>query len=163
MTIRRWLQIPALLLASLGLVFAFCLFAYSTFAAGTNQNVQISSQVALGLQSAYPQTILQYQEPSTTTAQFSGSTTVTIPASSTDNQINTATLFPGITSPICFGIEDVTDPGVAVSYGTSADDERINLAAGGFAVYRVASGMPTYYFDNATASDASIRVFVMGE
>lgn len=148
---------------SMALISILAWFCFSTFAAGVNQNVQISSQVAFGLQSAYPEILLQYQEPSTTTAQFSGATTITIPANTTDNTINTATLFSGITTPIVMGFVDVTNPGVSIGIGTAADDTRIEMAAGGFIIYRTASGMPTFYADNATDNDANIRVFVMGE
>ncbi len=137
------------------------LSVYAAFAqpSGVAQNVQISSQVVMGLQGIYPDILLQYQEPTTTTAQFAGSTTVVIPANTTGNVVSCATLFPAFASPVCIGLQDVTNPGQQVNVGTSTDDGRINMAASGFFVYRVADGLPTFYIDNPGDSDAAIRVF----
>jgi len=148
-------------LASALITSAIVFFAFKGYAApaGVAQNVQIGSQVVFGLQSVYPQTLLQYQEPTTTTAQFSGATTVVIPANSTNNQINTAALFPAFTTPVCIGLQDITNPGVSVGVGTSSTDTRVQIAANGFVVYRTASGLPTFYVDNATNAPAAIRVF----
>jgi hypothetical protein len=126
---------------------------------GVAQNIQISSQVAMGMQGVYPETLLQYQEPSTTTAQFSGATTVTIPANTTDNAISVATLFPAFATPVVLGFQDVTSGGVSVSFGLDSGGTKVAMAANGITVIRMASGTPTFYFDNATANDAAIRIF----
>lgn len=128
--------------------------------AGVAQNIQLSSQMVFGLQSVYPNTIFQYQEPSTTTAQFSGNTVVTIPAASTDNVVSVAALFPGFVTPVAIGIQEVSDPAVQLDVGLSAGGPRIKMAESGFMVFRTASGLPTLYIDNADAThDANLRVF----
>lgn len=126
---------------------------------GVAQNVQISSQVAMGLQSVYPETLMQYQEPTTTTAQFSGATTVTIPANTSDNAVSIATLFPAFATPICIGLEDVTSGGVALNVGTDSGGTKIHMAANGMIVYRTADGTPVFFVDNSTNTDAALRVF----
>lgn len=131
-------------------------------AAAPAQQVAIACQVVQGLQSVYPNVLFQYQEPGTTTAQFGSSTVVSIPANSTNNTINTATLFPGCVTPVAVGIAEITSPGLPLSLGLSNGGPRLNLAAGGWNVTRVVSGFPTFYVDNASPSTAAlVQVFIL--
>lgn len=150
--------LPALFLFLLGLP------SFATAAAGTPQNVQVSSQVVFGMQSVYPDTIYQYQEPSTTMAQFQGSTIVSIPANSTDTAVSIASLFPASTAPICIGVSEMTNPSLAtLSVGLSNGGPRINLASAGFFLFRVNGGTPTFYVDNSDLTNAALlRVFLLG-
>lgn len=130
------------------------------FAAAAAQNVQISTQVGMGLQAVYPQTIYTYQEPSTTTAQYQASTVLTITHNTVNNAVSIASLFPAFATPICIGICEITSPGLNLSVGLSSGGPRVSLAAGGFMIFRTATGLPTFYIDNADLTeDAQIRVF----
>lgn len=132
-------------------------------AASTAQNIEINSQVVFGLQSAFPNMLFQYKEPSTTTAQMQGSTIVLIPANSVDNAVNLATLFPGFNMPLIFGVAEVTSPSRALNIGLSAGGPRINLAATGFMLWRANGAFNTLYVDNASLTEpALLRVFGMG-
>lgn len=126
------------------------------------QNVQIGVQAVFGQQQTYPYQLFQYVEPSTTTCQFGTSTIVKIPANSTNNAINTATLFPGLTTPVLWGIADVTYPPLGMNVGLSSGGARQNMAPQGFWITRVQSGFPTFYVDNPSASNAGlIQVFTL--
>lgn len=158
MKISRRLISGILVVFGLGVLVA----ARATAPSSTAQNIQLSSQMVFGLQNVYPNTIFQYQEPSTTTAQFSGSTAVTIPANSTDNVVDTATLFPAFGTPVCFGLHEVTSPALPLNIGLSAGGPRIQMNAAGFMIFRVAAGNPVFYVDNPSATDdAALQVFGM--
>ena len=146
-----------LLALALSLLWAAPAFA----ASATGQNIQIGAEVVMGLQSVYPNTLFQYQEPPATTAQFQGSTILSIPPTSTNNTVNTATLFSGMATPILVGIADITNPGVQLSVGLDSGGAREVMAPNGFHIVRVASGFPTFYIDNATSGAALLRVFIL--
>jgi hypothetical protein len=75
-------------------------------------------------------------------------------------QVNTATLFPGFVTPVCFGVQEITSPSRELNFGLSSGGPRINLSSGGFIIVRTRSGSPTFYIDNPSLSnDAVIRVF----
>lgn len=115
----------------------------------------------MGLQGIYPLTVFNYAEPTTTTAQYSGQSSVTIPANTTGNVVSCATLFPGNAAPICVSVQDVTSGGVALSLGLDSSGTRIPMAANGFQLFRTAgtSGSQiVFYVDNNTATDASLQV-----
>lgn len=131
-------------------------------AAGVSQNIQLGAQMVMGMQSQYPNTLFQYQEPVTTTAQFQGSTIVSVPANTTNNQINTATLFPGCVTPVAIGVQEMTNPGLQVNVGLSSSDTRLQIAPGGFILLRLNGGFPTFYVDNpSVSSPALVRVFIL--
>lgn len=142
-----------------GLLFTlFALFVLPALAVpvGTANNVQIGSQVVYGLQSQYPDVLFQYQEPTTTTCQFQGSTIVQVAANTTNTTINTATLFPGFTTPVCFVVQEITSPSQQLNIGLSNGGPRIQLAAGGFLQARVNAGFPTFYVDNPSLTQAAL-------
>lgn len=145
-------------------ILAFLVFVAAmlpAFAAtGTSNQVQISSQLCFGIQNQYPNILLQYQEPSTTTAQFVGSTTVVIPANTANNTIDTATLFPGFQTPVAFGIQEITNPSLPVNIGLDSSGARLQMAPGGFMVFRVAGGTPTFYVDNPSLTTAAVVTIV---
>lgn len=148
------ISVAAFLLA----ISAACLPALSQ--SGTAQNVQIGAQVVFGLQNQFPDTIFQYQEPATTTAQMSSSTVVAIPANSTNNAISTSTLFPGFTTPVCWGIAEITSPSLPLNIGLSSGGPRLQVAGAGFLLVRTVAGKPTFYIDNPSVNQAAlVRIF----
>jgi hypothetical protein len=129
-------------------------------ASATAQQIQLSTQVIFGMQQQYSSPIFNYTEPSTTTAQYFGNTTVSIPANSTNNVINTATLFPAWNTPVCIGIAEITTPSLNLNVGLSSGGPRFQLAPGGYLVYRSNGGLPSIYVDNPSASSAAlVQVF----
>jgi hypothetical protein len=147
------------MLSSLLALFALPVLAVPV---STSSNVQIGSQVVFGLQNQFPNTLFQYQEPNTTTCQFEGSSIVQVAANSTDTQVNTATLFPGFTKPVCYVVTEITNPSLPLNIGLSNGGPRLQLAAGGFLLVRVEGGFPTFYVDNPSATQpALLRVVAL--
>lgn len=147
------------ILLALALMLVLCLPSW----AGANPNqIQFGCQVVDGMQNQYPNVLLQYQEPSTTTCQFSGAIVVPVFANSTNTQINTATIFGGFTVPVLVGIQEITSPSLPVNIGLTSSGPRLQLAPGGILVVRLNAGFPTFYVDNtSTNSTALLRVFML--
>lgn len=144
---------------------ALAMFSLPCFAQtnAAEQNVCIQAQVAFGLGLFSNQSLLNYSEPSTTTAKFSNSTTVAVPPSTSNQQINLSTLFPNIATPILFGMSDISDPGQAVDWGLASGGTRFPMAAGGFMITRVSGTGPVVYVDNdSTTEYALLQVFCLG-
>ena len=129
--------------------------------AATAQQIQIAAQVAFGLSNEYPNVLFQYTEPTTTTAGLAASTIVQIPANTTDNAIVTATLFPGFTTPLLWGIAEMTNPGIQLNVGLASGGARLHMAVGGFWITRVNGTGTTFYIDNASSSIALLNVFAL--
>ena len=61
-------------------------------------------------------------------------------------------------------MQDISDPGQAVSFGMAAAGTRFDMAASGFMMVRVAGSRPTLYVDNASSSHyAILQVSCMGD
>jgi hypothetical protein len=133
-----------------------------TYTNASPQQVQISSQICFGL-SQNNNTVLQnYNEVSTTTALFQGSIDVPVPANSTNNAFNLATLFPVANTPLLWGIQDISNPGTQVNVGLSSSGPRFNLNPNGYLTARVNGGAPTIYIDNPSMSNgAIIQLFLL--
>lgn len=138
------------------------LTAQATGPTSTAQQFQISTQVAFGMGNQFPDLLYYYQEPTSNTAVMDGSTNVVINANSTNTAISTATLFPGVNTPVLWGIAEITNPALPLAVGLSSSGPRMQMAAGGFWITRVASGSPTFYVDNTDpANKALVRVFMI--
>jgi hypothetical protein len=131
----------------------------------TNANpsqIEIDGQVSFGLGYGTNTNLFNYQEPGTTTCLFNGSTTVFIPPSTTNQAVNLTTLFPYINTPVLWGWCDISNPGQAVTWSLTSSGATIDMAPGGFSLFRVNGGAPTIYFNNADmANTAIIRVFFL--
>lgn len=137
------------------------LAAYATTPVGTSQQVNISGQMAFGTQQVYPNVLFQYQEPGTTTAQFSGSTTIAIAGSTSNVAVNTATLFPGVNTPICYVLQEITNPPQQLNVGLASGGARLDLNPQGFLMVRVVGGTPTFYVDNPESTPGLLQVSVL--
>ena len=130
----------------------------------TAQQVIISGQVAYGLGWNATTVLLNYAEPSTTTCTWESSTVIEIPENTTNNQINLASLFPGVTTAVVYGWQDVTaSPGQQLNWGLASSGARFDMAPAGFTVIRVTGSSPTIFVDNPSASqNAYLQVSCMG-
>lgn len=127
------------------------------------EQIEINAQVNFGLSLTISDLLLDYQEPNTTTALFRGATTIVVPANTSNQQIVLSTLFPAVNSFICYGLQDVSNPGQAVNIGLASGGARVPLAAGGFSLTRVSGSVPTIFVDNASVTTPCIlRIFAMG-
>lgn len=129
----------------------------------TDQQVEINGQVSFGLSYFGNTNLLNYAEPGTTTAKFQGSAVVMVPPSTTDQAVSLSSLFANISTPICIGLKDISNPGQQCNWGMAAAGTRFNMAAGGFSLMRVNGSRPTLYLDNpSSTSYCIVQVFCMG-
>ena len=119
-------------------------------------------QAAYGLGYQSNSVLMNYCEPGTTQSLFGNSNTVFVPANTTGQAINLATMFPNINSALLWGIQDISNPGQLVSIGMAANGSRYTLAPGGFQVTRVSGSAPTLYVDNPSTNNyAILKVFCL--
>lgn len=130
---------------------------------GTAQNIQISALASFGLLDFSHTTLLNYQEPSSSTATIQGTTTENIPATTSNNLINLSTLFPAAATPVALMIIDTTpSPGVALALGLVSSGTRFFLAGGGFILMRLGAGaLPNIYIDNSSSTIATIQISIL--
>lgn len=91
-----------------------------------------------------------------------GIETLTIPATTTNNSFNLATMFPSITSAQSISIADMSQPGVAVGFSTVNTGTKFQLRPGGVAVICASGALPTLFFDNAGVNPAYLEITVTG-
>lgn len=128
-----------------------------------SEQIEINAQVNFGLSLTVSDLLLDYEEPNSTTALFRGASTVVVPQNTSNQQIVLSTLFPGFNSYICFGIQDISNPGQAINFGLTSGGARIPMAAGGFSLQRVSGSVPTIFVDNTSVTTPAIlRVFAIG-
>ena len=126
------------------------------------QQVEVNAEVSFGLGYGTNTNLLNYVEPGTTTCLFNGSTTIFIPASTTNQAVNLATLFPYINTPVLWGWKDISSPGQAVTWSLTSSGATMNQAAGGFCLFRVNGNAPTVYFNNTSMTEPAIlQVFML--
>lgn len=108
-----------------------------------------------------PSELFEFQQLSN--ALYSGVAQVPIPANTSNNAINPATLFPSTNTFALFGIQDITGGGQELAYGQDAGGARMPLAAGGMAMFVLNGLPPTIYIDNPSGSNvATVSVFMLG-
>jgi hypothetical protein len=134
----------------------------TSYTNATSQQVQINSQIIFGLAQNNNTVLLNYIEPDTTMALFSGSLVVVVPPNTNNNTYNLTTLFPVANTPILWGMVDISNPGQQVNWGLASSGARFDMNPNGFFVCRVNGSAPTLYIDNPSASvDALIQLFVL--
>lgn len=120
-------------------------------------------QAFLGSPDFQHQTVANFQSNETFTAAAVANTIVSVPANTTDQAVNLATLFPALTATSFIVVQDVTaTPGQPFSVTTVSGSGRIAIAGGGFLAWTQNGGAPpTLYLTNpstTTASDIQISV-----
>lgn len=149
--------------------------------AAPNQ-VEINAQVAYGLGYQSNTVLMNYIEPGTTTAQFNETSTVRIPPNAMSYPVNLEFLFPGVYTPILWGIKDVSNPGqtfnLGMCYGGGEalkprdttpkgvvhrfGSNALTIAPGGFMIARCNGGFPTFYVDNPSSTQyVLLQVFCL--
>lgn len=133
----------------------------------TDQNISLNMQVGFGLQENPAQLALNYSESITTTAKYLNNYTETIAANTTNNQVDLATIFAGITEPIAFGMQVLDEsPGNPVNWGLASSGTRFGLGATGALLIRLSPDetLPTLYIDNPSLTLSTTLLFtVMGD
>ncbi len=123
----------------------------------TTNLVQLNTWLRLGATT----TLLNYIEPSSTTATLQYQTIAVIPASTSNYAVNLATVLAFPTAPIAVGWLDLT--GTALNWGLASGGTRFSQAANGFNLMRLTTGtLPTVYFDNASAAVVELQIFAVG-
>lgn len=126
----------------------------------SSQQIEINAQTQFGLSYSGNTSLMNYVEPGTTTSRFGLSTTVFVAPSTTDQQINLATLFPFINSAQLWGMQDISNPGQQLNWGLASGGQRFQMNPGGFFECRVTGSAPILYIDNPSSSSYVIlKVF----
>ena len=160
----NWIEWLAVAVCITGLVmFTWFFIQPPSHAQATNaqaNQIEINAQVAYGLGYQSNTVLMNYCEPGTTTALFNMSNTVVIPPATTDYAVNLSTMFPSINSAVCWGVEDISNPGQAFSLKMDPGGNSFSVAPSGFVLTRVNGSAPTLYLDNtSTTNYAIIKVF----
>lgn len=124
--------------------------------------LSISSQVLFGPGTGANRQLLNFTEPSTTTADQGNTTTVQVADGATNTAVNLATLFPSLTNAKVITLKDISATPREVSFSPENTGTKLVLAAGGFLVLRTRGNLPTLYFDNASGGAATIEVSAAG-
>jgi hypothetical protein len=146
-----------LLVAAVAMSLLFGYFAEKVHAATNATPVQfeLNAQVNYGLSYLGNATVFTYAEPNQSTALFSTSQTVLIPANSTNNTVNLATLFPNVNNPLVFVLTDISNPGQEMNIGMASGGSRFDMNPNGFFMFRVSQSTgscPTLYIDNPSSN-----------
>lgn len=107
---------------------------------------------------------MKYVEPPTTLAAIQLINVVRVPALTTNQSINLATLFPALTagSTVAISLRDVSGTPIPFTVSTAAADPGLPIRAGGFLAW-AASSLPTIYVDNPHATLAlELQIEVTG-
>jgi hypothetical protein len=158
-----WVEWAGLTAIIVGYIILFCICTKPAGAQVSNaqpNQVEINAQVAYGLGYQSNSVLMNYIEPGTTTALFGNSATVFVPASTTDQVVNLATLFPYINSAELWAVEDISNPGQSVLIGTATGSNKFTLAPGGFFEARVYGSAPTLYISNPSTNQYAILKFI---
>jgi hypothetical protein len=130
--------------------------------AGTAQPTYISLQAYLGPSDYAHQTVIDYVSPQTQTATVANMVTISVPASTSYQAVNLATLFPSLTSCVFLSAVDVTSPGQGFSISTVNGSGNITVAPGAWFAYMPNSGAPpTVYLTNTSTTAALVQISVM--
>lgn len=108
--------------------------------------------------------LLRYTESTSSSAAFGGQSIVNLLASTNNQAVNFATLFPGLSTVLAWGFKDMSNPGVGVSFKTENNGtNKIAVNPNGGMVFRQAgTAPPTIYFDNASGSVCNLLIAVIG-
>jgi hypothetical protein len=111
-------------------------------------------------------TICNYESANSLTAGAGNTGTVIIPATSTDNEVDLAAMFPAMTGPIFVSVQDVTNPdvtNVGLLWGTAAGEVTQSLGAGGFIAWLAdgSTALASLFCDNTNGDDLVLQVGVM--
>jgi len=135
---------------------------------GEPQQFECNAQVAFGLSLFNSQNLLNYQEPSTSTALLGSSATITIPPNIVNYGSDPKGYFSNAMSECqLFGIQNLSN--VTLNYRNADIDElgqHFTLPPYGFMMIRMSgpiADLPGYYFDNASPTvTAFVKCFAIG-
>lgn len=108
--------------------------------------------------------MVNYVESSANTAGVALKTVVTLSGSTTNNAVNLATLFPGVTAAKDLTIRDITSsPGKATSISAHNSGTKLPMKARGVLSLTLNGGTPpTLYIDNSGAGSADLEITLIG-
>jgi hypothetical protein len=110
--------------------------------------------------------LLDYTEPSSTTAESSLSDLIQVPANTSAFEVDLAEVFPSIGSTKAIAIKDVSDPGLAYGVAMADDaaaDQKLLIRAGGIMLVSSSGAPPKLYIDNtSTTRVLKLRVCAVG-
>jgi hypothetical protein len=126
------------------------------------QQFQCSAQVNFGLSDQSNSLLLNYQEPNGNTALYQFTQTQFVPANSTNNAYNLASMFAASNTPAVIGWYDASNPGQQMNWGMQSGGSRFDMNLNGFTLLRVTNAtatLPTIYVDNPSPGNVGILVF----
>ena len=125
------------------------------------QPLYISLQAFLGEPDYTHETILNFIAAATLTGSVVYKTTVAVPNSTTDQQVDMSALFPNLTACKMLVVIEVSSTPLAISVGLSAGT-RVALTAGYPMIFFPNAGTPPdVYLTNASGSAAEVMVIAV--
>lgn len=124
--------------------------------------VGIFLQCFHGYSDSSHQSLINYTEPSSTTAKYCAQHEAPVVKNTPNNAFNLASLFPAFgTDNVLLTIEEISSTPLQLNFGFTSGGTRLPLTA---LVARLKTGaLPTIYIDNPSlTTDATIRISVVG-
>lgn len=104
--------------------------------------------------------IAAYQEPTTTTVSYWLESEVNIPANTTNQSLNLATLLPSATAGVFLYLMENTNPPTGFSFSTTSAGTFLPINPGGYVSFRLGGGaLPTVYLTNTNLT-TSVNILI---
>jgi hypothetical protein len=158
------------LLAVVGAVLVLAYRAHAQLTNVAQQQAYVACQIVFGYLDWTHTSLLNYLEPSTTTAAVADSVEFVVPANSVGNQFQFSSSFPAAQDGVAFFVQDITYPAPANGVFVGMDSQspgssiRIPLNPGGFLAGRITGQMCDLVFQNTNPSTQIIlRIGIMSQ
>lgn len=131
--------------------------------AQTATQFAVALQVFFGLADYSHTTLVNYNEPSTSTAVSANQVMVSIPASGTLS-LTLANLFPGAGAIQFIALQDASNPGIPLKFAPSSSSAYIYMNPNGFVAFRTsptntsASGLGSFSIINTSSTQIAYVV-----
>lgn len=124
------------------------------------QTLAATIRAALGQSQGEP--FFNHSTP-TVSCKLQAKSLKSLTANTNDQAVNLATLFPAMSSLVAFAIRELDDV-TGVSWSPNSTGTRQPIPAGGALFQQTSGSLPTLYFNNENADDASrIEILVWGD
>jgi hypothetical protein len=126
----------------------------------TAQQAVISLKAYLGTSPPNQQLSIFYLSADTLTGSIQNSQSIIVNASTTDQAVNLATLFPAALNPVIVQIVEVTTVPTGFSFTTVSGSGRQVISAGGFVCF-MPSALSTIYISNTATTEIVLTIGVI--
>jgi hypothetical protein len=126
----------------------------------TPQQAVVSLKAYLGSSPPNQQMSVYYLSPDTLQGSVQNSNTINVPATTTDQAVNLATIFPAAVTPVIIQIVEVTTVPTGFSFTTVSGSGRQLIGAGSFIAWQP-TNLTTIYISNTAATPITLTIGII--